>query len=144
MNLEPTPNPHSIPSLLRELRDETVNLFRQEVSLAKAEIKENVSRLESHVAQVAVGAFLAYAGLIVFCIGLGYLLSAVLVRAGLDEPVARWLGPSIIGVIVAIIGWAMLAKARRNISQDDIVPQKTVETLRDDKQWSQSKLPHSS
>ena len=53
-------NPNSIPSLLRDLRDETTTLLRQEVALAKTELKENVSRMGSHAAQIAVGGFVAF------------------------------------------------------------------------------------
>src|SRR6187549_1698949 len=102
--------PNSVSGLLRELRDETTTLMRQEVALAKTEMKENVSRMGSHAAQIAVGGFVAYAGIIVLLIGIGHLLGALLIRMGLDAQVAQWLAPSIVGLIVAIIGWMMLSK----------------------------------
>ena len=142
--MNPESSPNSIPVLLRELRDETTTLLRQEVNLAKAEMKENVSRLGSHAAHIAVGAFVAYAGIIVLLIGIGDLLDAVLVRAGLNEDVADWLAPTIVGLIVALIGWMMLSKAKHAIAHDDLAPEQTIETLRENKQWAQSKLHHSS
>jgi hypothetical protein len=143
MNPESSPaNSNSIPVLLRELRDETTTLLRQEVTLAKAEMKENVSRMGSHAAQIAVGGFVAYAGIIVLLIGIGHLLAALLIRAGLDERVAQWLAPSIVGLIVAIIGWMMLSKAKHAFSHDDLAPRKTIDSLRENKQWAQSKLHH--
>ena len=143
MNSE-SPNPNSIPTLLRDLRDETTTLLRQEVALAKTEMKENVSRLGGHAAQIAIGGFVAYAGVIVLLIGIGHLLGALLIRAGLDDRVAQWLAPSIVGLIVAIIGWVMLSKARHAMTHDDLTPRQTIDSLRDNKQWAQSKLPHSS
>lgn len=143
MNSESS-HPNSIPGLLRELRDETTTLMRQEVALAKTEMKENVSRLGSHAAHIAVGGVVAYAGVIVLLIGIGHLLGAVLIRAGLDREVAQWLAPTIVGLIVAIIGWVMLSKAKSAIAHEDIAPRKTIDSLRDNKQWAQSKLPHSS
>lgn len=143
MNPE-SPQPNSIPNLLRELRDESTTLIRQEVALAKSEMKENVSRIGSHAVQIAIGGFVAYAGAIVLLIGIGHLLGAVLIRAGIDEQVAQWLAPSIVGLIVAIIGWAMLARAKHAIGHDDLSPRQTIDSLRENKQWAQSKLPHSS
>ena len=61
----------SIGTLLRDLRDETTTLLRQEVALAKAELKENTSRMTSHALQIAIGGFVSYAGVIVLLIGLG-------------------------------------------------------------------------
>src|SRR3954467_11397296 len=99
--------PHSIPALLRELRDETTTLLRQEVALAKTELKENASRLVSHTVQIAIGAFVAYAGLIVMLIGLGHLVGALLTRAGMSELLAQWIAPAGLGLVVILIGWTM-------------------------------------
>lgn len=135
--------PNSIPTLLRELRDETTTLFRQEVTLAKTELKENVSRLGSHALQIAIGGFVAYAGIIVLLIGLGHLIGAILTRAGLDPDIAQWLAPTIVGFAVALIGWLMLNRAKNAIAHDDLAPRQTIESLKSNKQWAQSKLSHS-
>ena len=142
--MNPESSPNSIPALLRELRDETSTLLRQEVTLAKAEMKENVSRLTSHATHIAVGAFVAYAGIIVLLIGIGELLDLLLVRMGVSEDVADWLAPTLVGLIVAIVGWIMLSRAKNAIAHDDVAPKQTIETLRENKQWAQSKLRHSS
>lgn len=142
MNSDTTPT-NSIPGLLRDLRDETTMLFRQEVALAKTELKENVSRLSSHAIQIAIGGFVAYAGIIVLLIGLGHLIGALLIRAGVDPDVATWLAPSVVGLVVALIGWFMLKHAKNAIAQDDLTPRQTIESLKTNKQWAQSKLSHS-
>lgn len=139
-----TSNSQSLPGLLRELRDESTTLFRQEIALAKTEMKENVSQMGSHIVHVAIGGFVAYAGVIVLLIGIGQLIGALLVRAGLDEQVARWASPTVVGLVVAIIGWAMFAKAKKALAHEDMKPQQTIDSLRDNKEWVQSKLHHSS
>lgn len=144
MNSESANSSTSIPGLLRDLRDETTTLLRQEVALAKTELKENATKLSSHAAQMAVGGFVAYAGIIVLLIGLGHLVGALLVRAGLDADVATWLAPTGVGLIVALIGWMMLAKAKSAIAHDDLTPRQTLDSLRANKQWAQGKLHHSS
>jgi len=143
MNSESSP-PNSIPGLLRELRDESTTLLRQEVALAKTEMKENVARMGTHAASLAVGGLMAYAGVIVLLIGIGHLLGSLLVRAGLDADIAQWLAPSIVGLIVAIIGWVMVTKAKNAIANDDLTPQQTIDSLQDNKQWAQNKLNPSS
>src|SRR5688572_5518376 len=129
MNAESSP-PNSIPALLRDLRNETTTLLRQEVALAKSEMKENVSRMSSHATHIAVGAFVAYAGIIVLLIGISHLLGAILVRAGIDQQVTEWLAPSVVGLVVAIIGWVMLSRAKRAIAHDDLTPKQTIESMR--------------
>jgi hypothetical protein len=79
-------------------------------------------------------------GTIVLLIGLGQLLGVLLEAAGLSDDTAQWLGPVILGLIVAVVGWAVLAKARKALADDSIVPRKTIETLKADQQWAQNKL----
>jgi hypothetical protein len=143
MNQDSITPTNSIPVLLRELRDETTTLLRQEVALAKTELKDNFSHLTNHAMHVAIGAFVAYAGIIVLLIGIGQLLGALLIRAGVDERVANWASTAVVGLVVAVIGWAMLAKAKHAMAHEDIKPHQTIETMRENKQWVQSKLHHS-
>ncbi len=142
MNSDPN-HANTLPSLLRELRDETTTLLRQEVALAKAELKENASRMGGHAAQIAIGGFVGYAGVIVLLIGLGLLISSLLVRAGVDRDLAQWLAPALLGAIVALIGWGMVARAKRAMATDDLAPRQTIATMRENKDWAQSKLQHS-
>jgi len=137
------PQNTSIPSLLRELRDDASTLIKQQVTLAKVELKENVSRLGAHVAKIAVGGVVALVGAVVLLIGLGQLLGVLLEAAGLSDDTAQWLGPVIVGLVVAIIGYAMLAKAKKALTQDSVAPRQTIETLKADQQWAQNKLQHS-
>ena len=54
--------------------------------------------------------------------------------------VALWLGPAILGLIVAAVGWFMIQKARTKLKGQPLVPRKTIESLQEDKQWMQHKL----
>lgn len=132
--------PNSIVGLLQNLRDDTATLLRQEVALAKSELKTNATRLGQHAAEIAIGGFIAYAGLIVLLIGLGHLLGVGLIRAGLDPDIAAWLAPTVVGLVIALIGWMMLAKAKKALAQDTLAPRQTIESLKSDKRWAQEKL----
>lgn len=144
MSSEPQPN--SIVSLLQNLRDDTTKLLRQEVALAKAELKSNASQVGRHAAEIAVGGFVAYAGMIVLLIGLGHLVGVGLIRAGLDADIAQWLAPSIVGLVIGLIGWMMLTKAKRALAHDTLAPRQTIESLKTSKDWAEAKLhaPHES
>src|SRR4051812_36620668 len=63
----------SIIGLFKNLTGEFKTFIRQEVDLAKTEISEKVSMIGKNVASIAIGGFIAYAGLIVLLIGLGWL-----------------------------------------------------------------------
>ena len=143
MNTDPTAQSNSIPGLLRELRDDAGTLLKQQVTLAKVELKENVSRLGGHVAKIAVGGVITLVGATVLLIGLGQLLGVLLEAAGLSDDTAQWLGPVIIGLVVAVIGWALLSKAKKALAHENIAPRQTIETLKADQQWAQNKLQQS-
>ena len=143
MNSDPTPPSNTVGTLLRDLRNETTTLLQQEVALAKAEIKENVASAVNHGLQIAVGGFVAYAGVIVLLIGLGLLISSLLVRAGMSPDLAQWLAPAALGLVVALIGAGMMSRAKHAMASEDIIPGKTVATMRENKDWAQRKLQHS-
>jgi hypothetical protein len=135
-----TPSSTSIAGLLKELRDEASTLVKQQIALAKAELKENATRTGSQVAQIAVGGVVTFVGAIVLLIGIGQLLGILLQATGLSDDTAQWLGPVIVGLVVAIIGWSMLARAKKAIATEAVAPRQTIETLKADQQWAQNKL----
>jgi xanthine/uracil permease len=139
MNHEPTPS-STLGSLLTELREETTTLLRQEIALAKAEINEKASLVGKNTLELATGGALAYAGLIVLLIGVALLVSRVLVALGVGPGLAVWLGPVVVGVIVALIGASMAMKAKRAMTAEGLFPRETVQSLKEDKRWMQDKL----
>lgn len=125
--------------LLRELSRETSKLLRQEVDLAKAEMSEKVAKASRHAAYLAIGGFVAYAGFLALVATAIIALTEGLGRAtGLW--VAMWLSPLIIGVVVAIIGYVLIRKAVATFQSETIVPEKTVDTMRENKEWLEHKM----
>jgi hypothetical protein len=132
----------SVSELIRELRDETTHLFKQEIHLAKTEVSEKLSLAGRSAAYLAAGGAVAYAGLIVLLIGLGALAAVGLDRAGLQTAVAAALGPILVGVIVALIGFLLLMKAKKNLSKEPLKPERTINSIKENKEWTQQKLQH--
>lgn len=140
MNHETTTS--TLGSLLAELREESTTLLRQEIALAKAELNDKAAHVGKNTLELATGGALAYAGLIVLLIGVALLLTRVLVAVGVGPQMAMWLGPVIVGLIVAIIGASMAMKAKKAMSAEKLIPHETVESLKEDKRWIQRKLSH--
>jgi hypothetical protein len=138
-----TQNTSTIASLLQDLRDETTTLLRQEVALAKAELSQKTSKMTKQAVKLAIGGFIAYAGLIVLLFGFADLLSVGLSAMGLSPSTAAWLGPAIIGIVVALIGYLMLAHAKKVMTEDTLVPERTIDSLRENKDWAKTKLRNS-
>lgn len=142
-SVPPEPTTGSLKTLFQDLRRETSELLRKEVELARTEVSERASRLGGDVARLAVGGFIAYAGLLVLFFGLGDLVAALLERGGMDEETALWIGRIAVGLVVALIGWLMFARAKKAMKSDGLVPEQTLRSMRENKQWMQTKLQHS-
>lgn len=124
----------SLGKLVKDLGEEAGRLVREEVQLAKAEMREKLGVYERNSAKMAVGGALLLGALFVLLVAVNRGLTALLEQFVAIE-IAVWLAPLILAVAVAAIGWSMVKGAQRAMSREGMVPQKTMETLREEKNW---------
>ena len=103
----------SIGQLLKELTQESSTLLKQEVNLAKTEMSEKASRIGANLGEVAVF---------------------------MNQEVAVWLAPLIVGGILAAVGYSLIKKALATLKQESITPQKTTQSLQENKEWLKQKI----
>ncbi len=113
----------SMSTLLRNALDDVRELFREEVALARAELRAEVSKAAS-----AASGFGAAAAALV-CAGLFLLTALALGIATLMEWPA-WTGFAIVGVVLAIAGAIMFMSSRRTLGEIRGLP-RTVETVKE-------------
>jgi putative superfamily III holin-X len=116
----------SLGELFSELAQETSTLVRQEVDLAKTEMSQKASRVGKDVGFLAAGGAAAYAGLLA-------ILAAVIVV--LDTFLPLWLAALLVGLAVVAVGYFLVKKGLDALKREDVAPQKTIETLKEDGQW---------
>jgi len=116
--------------LVRHLTADFKTFMRQEIQLAKTEISEKISSLSKNAVALAAGGLAAYAGLILLLAGVGFLLAYAFEAAGLQPRMALFLGFIAIGILVAGIGGAFLAKAISGFSKGGLTPDRTLQTLK--------------
>lgn len=134
----PTPGPHpgddrSLGDLFSELTSETTTLVRQEIALAKTEIKADAKKAGASAGAAVSGGLVAYAGLIVLLVGLGWGLNSLIG--------STWLGLVIVGLAVAGLGYVMLQKGLATLKTIDPTPERTIQTLKEDKEWLTNQTP---
>jgi hypothetical protein len=129
----------SIGSLFKELRDETTTLMRQELALAKTEMSEKAKVYGRNAAAIGAGSAVLFAGVIVLLLAASAALYVGIVYVTGSHYLAGWLSPLIVGGLAALIGYAVMQKGITTIKHESPVPQKTVDTLNEDKQWLKSK-----
>ena len=133
----------SLVGLFRALTGDTRTFIRQEIQLAKTEISEKISRLGKNAAALAIGGFVAYAGLILFLMGLGWLLAFAFESAGLQPALAGFVGLAAIGLVTSALGSVCLLQALKSISMESLAPVRTVHTLQELK-GTETTNPHTS
>lgn len=125
---DPRTDDRSIGDLFGELFTETSTLVRQEIALAKVEITTDAKAAGKTAGTAIAGGAVAYAGLIVLLVGLGWGLGELL-----DDK--EWLGITIVGLAVAVIGYFMLQGGLAALKKIDPTPERTIKTLKEDKEW---------
>ncbi|MGE5601950.1 MAG: phage holin family protein [Nitrososphaerales archaeon] len=119
----------SLGDLFNELRDQTRTLISQEVRLAKTEAAQKGKQAGKAVGFLAVGGFVIYAGLLAIIAGIILVLGQV---------VPVWVAALVVGVIVALIGYLVLQKGLSDLKADKLKPEKTLATMRENKEWLQT------
>jgi xanthine/uracil permease len=117
----------SLVGLFSDLWRETATLVRDEAELAKAEITEKVSQVQSAAVELAAGAAILYAGFLVLLAAAALGLAQVL-----PPDIAPWLAPLVVGLVVAGAGIVLLVIGRNKIKAGNLAPQRTIESLRRD------------
>jgi hypothetical protein len=121
-----TPRDESIGNLIGQVAGDVSTLFRQEVALAKAELKEEAVKAGKAGGMLAGAGFAGYMVAVLLSLALVFALGAVM-------PLG-W-AALIVAVIWAIVGGVLYAVGRNRMKDVDPVPRQTVETLREDAQW---------
>lgn len=121
--IAPRAEERSLGDLFRELSAETRQLIQQEVALAKTEASQKARAAGRDMAKAAAGGFVAYAGFVVALVALGLLLGTVM---------PDWLGLSIVGVVVLLVGYALLKSGMNGLKKRDFALTYTARTLSED------------
>lgn len=120
-----------IGALFGDLSREVSRLFRLEIALAKAELADRVGQIGMGAAMLVAGAIVLFAGFLVL------LAAAVLGLATVLQP---WLAALAVGTAVALVGLALALKGRHDLATRNLVPRRTLRTLREDAEWAREQM----
>ncbi|HET7275718.1 MAG TPA: phage holin family protein [Longimicrobiaceae bacterium] len=123
---------NSLKVLFRRLADDATTLMREEMALAKLEMRREARAITADLVKVGVALGLALLG------ALAMTAFLILVIGTLLD--AFWAGALIVGAVFLIIGGLMARNATNDLANRSLKPEDTVETLRDDKRWAKREL----
>ena len=118
--------------LFRDLASDGAALMRQEVELAKAELRETTAALTKDIVRIAVAAGVALTGTLA-------LVAFVIVALG-DALDNYWLSSLIVAVVFLAVAAMLARSAMKDMKDRDLKPEATVATLQADKSWAQREM----
>lgn len=121
----------SLGTLFSKLTEDFSTLVQKEVELARTEAVESVSTILRSAVSMIAGGVIAYAGLIILLLAAAF---------GLANVIPLWVSALAIGLITLVIGGILISAGRNAISNVNIVPKKTVQTIKNDARMVQEKL----
>jgi uncharacterized membrane protein YqjE len=117
----------SLGELGKRLTSDLTLLVRQEISLARTEIKEGVAGMTRGGIMAAAGAFAAI-------LALQALVAAAVI--GLGALIGSYAaGALIVAVVLLLIGGLLVMLAVRRFKEPGLVPEHTIESIQEDGAW---------
>jgi predicted phage tail protein len=131
----PEKGERSIGQLVSELTLELRTLFRQEMQLFTAEMKEMMAKVAKDTIAIVAGGVLIYSAFLV-------LLAAMVI--GLATFMPAWGAALLVAIAFMGIGLILVQKGRKDLTQMEKKPEQTTESLKETVQWAKSLRPRSS
>jgi Putative Actinobacterial Holin-X, holin superfamily III len=116
----------SVGELIGNISNDLSQLFRKEVELAKAELRQEASKAGKAAGLLGGAGFAGYLAVVLLSFALVFALGNVMDLG--------W-AALIVAVIWAIIGAVLYANGRKKLKNVDPVPRRTVDTIKEDAQW---------
>ena len=130
-NIVNPPGERPLGELFSDVTSQLQTLVRKEIELGRAEIKQELDKAVKGVTAFAVAAVV------------GLLAAVALVFAaawGLSEVVPEGVAFLIVGVVLLAVAGALAAAGKKKVAQVNPVPQRTVETVKEDVETAKDSL----
>lgn len=125
-SLQPDARRESLGELLGQLTDHSAALVRDEMALAKQELRESARLLSMGILRVVIGS-------LVSLIALGTLVAAAVI--GLAHFMNAGYAALIVGGALAVLAMSITLAGINRLKRTSLSPEQTIETLKEDRQW---------
>lgn len=130
----------SLLSIVKDLRDDTATLFRQEVALAKREVAVKFASFGRNSVLLGAGIFIGLYAVFFFFFSMNNLLEMGIRAAGFSPGNAAWFAPLLLFMILGICALIPVRKGIKAMGREGAAPRKTMDSIREDKDWIKSKV----
>jgi uncharacterized membrane protein YqjE len=102
------------------------NVIRGEVQLAKTELKEDATQMGKGAGMIGAGVFFGLIGFMFLMLGVTYFI---------NQWLEMWLSALIVGAVLVLIAAILAMVGKSQIQSANLKPEKTIESVKEDKQW---------
>jgi uncharacterized membrane protein YqjE len=117
----------SIGELFSDLSQQTAELIRQEMRLAKAELSDRLSDVGRHAAMIAAAAVFGLAAVMALTAAIALLL--------VDLGLQPWVATLITAVVLGIAAYVLAQSGITALRKKTIAPVETMHSLKETTQW---------
>jgi len=120
----------NVSTLVAGIVSDAQRLVRQEIALARTEIKQEITKARQAAVDFAAGGVVTLLGVILLLFGLVHLLHWA--TGGIDPAsVPLWAWFLIVGAVITFIGGALLFQGVNKVSQIQVPPPQTTDSLKE-------------
>ena len=130
----------SLPTLFSRLGDDVMQLFDTKVELLKVEIKEEANEYARSGILIGVGGIVAAIGFALLNVALAFGISTLFASVDISQPARYAIGFVSAGILYLLIGGLIISSMKKRLARQHLVPDRTVEELRKDKQWLKNEI----
>ena len=130
----------SLPTLFSRLGDDVMQLFNSQLTLFKVEIKEEANAYLRGAIMIGLGAVVALIGFALLNVAVAFGVSTLFAQSNFSQAASYALGFVITGIFYLLVGAIVVTAIKSRLAKQDLVPNRTVEELRKDKQWLKNEL----
>jgi len=130
-NTVPQSSEPTLGDLFTSLTSDLTTLVRKEIDLARTETMEKVTGVTRNVVMMVAGGLVAYAGLIALIMAAIFLL---------NRAMSLWVSALIVGIVVVVVGVILLMMGKNSLNNMTVVPEKTVESMKENTEWAKEQV----
>jgi uncharacterized membrane protein YqjE len=130
----------NLPVLVTRLGDDVMQLFDTKISLLKVEVQEDVNAFLRSSIVIVAASMVALVGVSLVSVAIALGISTLFSDTNLTQTGRYALSFVIVGAIYLLIGTITALVMKGRLAKQSLVPNRTVEEFRKDKQWLQKEV----
>jgi len=130
----------SLTTLLSRLGEDGVRLINSQFALLKVELKEEANAYIRGAVAIAAAGVIAAIGFALLNVAVAFGVSTLFAGTNLSQPAMYALGFVVTGVFYLVVGGIVILAMKSRLSKQPLVPTRTVEELRKDKEWLKNEI----